>query len=166
MKKCVPRKSVRVLGAGVIVCSAAAALWAFHDLFYGDQAPAACLLMGFFFGGAALYLLYSMVSLGNWGYFYDEEKIIFVLSRKDRREFRWEQLQKAGVSYPGQAGYFYFQGGKKIGLNPQMEGYEQLIAMLRKKGLSAAQASNFVEVDPKDVFQQIFGQQFGKGGKK
>lgn len=162
MKQCVPRKSARVLGVGVILCSAGAAVWAFCGLFSRDQSPAACLLLGLFFGGFALFMLHSMVSLGNWGYFYDEEQITFVLSRKDRRQFRWEQLQEAGVSYPAQAGYFYFRDGKKMALSPQMEGYDQFIATLRQKGLTAAQTSGGVDIDPQEIFQQFFGQQFGK----
>lgn len=162
MKRCGPRRSARLLGAGVMLCSAGAAVWAFYELVSGRQSPTACLLLGLFFGGFALYLLHSMVSLGNWGYFYDEETIVFVLSRKDRRQFRWEQLRENGVSYPAQAGYFCFRDGKKIALSPQMDGYDQLIAMLRKKGLLAAQAAPFAEIDPQDIFQQFFGQQFGK----
>lgn len=166
MKKCAPSPFDRLLSVFAIAACALAAFWAFFQLFVEGQSLIACLIMGLLFGGAALYLLRSGIMTRGWGYFYDEEKIIFVLSRKNRREFRWERLK--GAAYPAQAGYFYFQDGKKIALNPRMKGYEQLIAMFQKKGLSAAPAANFAHIDPKDIFHQMFGEQFGnnKAGKK
>lgn len=164
MKKCAPSPFDRLLSLFAIAACALAAFWAFFQLFVGGPLMA-CLIMGLLFGASALYLLRSAIMMSGWGYFYDEEKIIFVLSRKERREFRWEQLKGLGAAYPAQVGYFYFQDGKKIALNPRMKGYEQLIAMFQKQGLSAASAANFAQVDPKDIFHQMFGEEFGKSGK-
>ena len=56
-----------------------------------------------------------------------DEKIIFALSRKDHREFRWDELQnaKTNIFYPSSpaAWYFYFQDEKKtrkIAVTPPM----------------------------------------------
>jgi len=62
--------------------------------------PLLLLAAGILFGCFAVYLVWRVVDMGNCGAFYDEEKILLVLSRKDRREFRWEELQKANVFYP------------------------------------------------------------------
>ncbi len=165
MKKCAPPASYRFLSVFVVVACGAAAFLAFCQLFYGGQSPVVCAIMGLLFGSAALFLLRSMIFRSGWGFFYDDEKVIFVLSRKDRREYSWEQLKNADIAYPIQEGYFYFPDGEKIALHPRMEGYASFVAMLQRKGLKAARAPNFADVDPKDIFYQMFGEEFEKGGK-
>lgn len=111
--------------------------------------------------------------MGNWGFFYDDEKIIFALSRKDRREFRWEELQntKTNIFYPSSpaAWYFYFQDEKKtrkIAITPHMAGYSEFVDMLKKKGfpVQSPGAFNF-DKNAEDIFHEVFGEDFGKDSK-
>ena len=106
--------------------------------------------------------------------FYDDEKIIFALSRKDHREFRWDELQnaKTNIFYPSSpaAWYFYFQDEKKtkkIAVTPRLAGYNEFVDMLRKKGFPAQSPSalNFDKNTAKDIFHEVFGQDFGKSSK-
>ena len=79
MKKCAPPASYRFLSVFVVVACGAAAFLAFCQLFYGGQSPVVCAIMVLLFGGAALFLLRSMIFRSGWGFFYDDEKVIFVL---------------------------------------------------------------------------------------
>lgn len=144
MRKCVPRVSDRVITVLAVIVCAAAAIFAFRQLFCGEQPPVVFLSAGILFSGVAVRTLWRMSEMGGWGFFYDDEKIIFVLSRRDRREFRWNELRNAQEnakirifcqSFP-EAWYFYFLDKKKIrqlAAIPRMEGYDELAAMLRKK---------------------------------
>lgn len=112
--------------------------------------------------------------MGNWVFFYDDEKIIFALSRKDHREFRWDELQnaKTNIFYPSSpaAWYFYFQDEKKtkkIAVTPRLAGYNEFVDMLRKKGFPVQSPGtlNFDKNTAKDIFHEVFGEDFGKGSK-
>lgn len=144
MKKCVPRTSDRIIAILTSAVCAAASFLAFREFLYGDQSPVVFGAIGVLIGGISIHMFWRIIYMGNWGFFYDEEKIIFVLSHKDRREFRWEDLQgsKTNIFYPTSpaAWYFYFQDekkAKKIAVNPRMAGYDEFVAMLRKKGFPA-----------------------------
>ena len=93
MKKCIPRTSDRIITVLAAIVCAIAAFFAFRELLNGGQPPVVFLAMSILFGGIAIHTIWRMIYMGNWGFFYDDEKIIFVLSHKDRREFRWEELQ-------------------------------------------------------------------------
>lgn len=170
MKKCIPRTSDRIITVLAAIVCAIAAFFAFRELLNGGQPPVVFLAMSILFGGIAIHTIWRMIYMGNWGFFYDDEKIIFVLSHKDRREFRWEELQnsKTNIFYPSSpaAWYFYFQDEKKtrkIAVTPRMAGYNEFVDMLKKKGFPAQSpgAFNFDRNAAKDIF---YGD-FGKGSK-
>ena len=140
MKKCIPRTSDRIITVLAAIVCAIAAFFAFRELLNGGQPPVVFSAMGILLGSIAIHTIWRMIYMGNWGFFYDDEKIIFALSRKDRREFRWEELQnsKTNIFYPSSpsAWYFYFQDEKrtkKIAVTPRMAGYSEFADMLKKK---------------------------------
>ena len=102
MKKCIPRTSDRIITVLAAIVCAIAAFLAFRELLHGGQSPVVFFAMGILLGGIAIHIIWRMIYVGNWGFFYDDEKIIFALSRKDRWEFRWEELQnsKTNIVYP------------------------------------------------------------------
>lgn len=172
MKKCIPRTSDRIITVLAAVVCAIGAVFAFREFISGGQPPVVFLAMSLLFGGIALHTIWRMIYMGNWGFFYDNEKIIFALSRKDRREFRWEELQnaKANIFYPSSpaAWYFYFQDEKKtkkIAVTLRMTGYSEFLDMLKKKGFPAQNPGtlNFDKNAAKDIFHEVFGEDFGKG---
>lgn len=174
MKKCIPRTSDRIVTVLAAIVCAVAAFFAFRELLYGGQPPIVFFAMSILLGGVTVHTIWRMIYMGNWGFFYDDEKIIFALSRKDRREFRWEELQnsKTNIFYPSSpaAWYFYFQDGKKIkkiAVSPCMVGYNEFVDMLKKKGFSAQSPGvfNFDKKAARNIFHEVFGEDFGKDSK-
>lgn len=174
MKKCIPRTFDRIITVLVAIVCAIVAFFAFRELLNGGQPPVVFFAMSILFGGIAIHTIGRMIYMGNWGFFYDDEKIIFVLSHKDRREFRWEELQnsKTNIFYPSSpaAWYFYFQDEKKtrkIAVTPRMAGYSEFVDILKKKGFpsQSPNAFNFDKYAAKDIFHEVFGEDFGKGSK-
>ena len=175
MKKCVPRTSDRVISVLAAIVCAIIAFFAFRELLYGNQPPLVFLGISILSGSAAIHTIWRTIYMGNWGFFYNDEKIIFVLSSKDRREFRWDELKNGepNIFYPSSPAswYFYFHDEKKIkkiAVTPHMAGYDEFVEMLKKKGFPAQRpgAVNFDKIVTKDIFNEIFGEDFGKDGRK
>lgn len=174
MKKCVPAASGRVCALLVIAVSGAGAGFFLRKLLAGEQPRLALLGLGVFLGGTALRLLWALVSKGNWGFFYDNERVVFVLSRKDRREYRWEELPEAGITFldpasPRAWGYFFFPvagKGRQMAVAPGMTGREEFLATVREKGVPAPGAIPLgtKEPDVEEIFRTVFDGEFG--GKK
>ena len=99
MKKCVPRGSDRIISYLTIAFLFGGSVFFLYKLICGGEAPLFFLAASIALGGVAIRLLYKAITMGNWGFFYDDEKIVFVLSRKDRREIRWDQLQSAKENF-------------------------------------------------------------------
>ena len=174
MKKCIPCTFDRIITVLAAIVCAIAAFFAFRELLNGGQPPVVFSAMGILLGSIAIHTIWRMIYMGNWGFFYDDEKIIFALSRKERREFRWEELQnaKTNIFYPSSptAWYFYFQDEKKtrkIAVTPRMAGYNEFVDMLKKKGFPAQSpgAFDFDKIAAKDIFYEVFGEDFGKSSK-
>lgn len=173
MRKCVPRASDRVITVLAVIVCAAAAIFAFRQLFCGEQPPVVFLSAGILFSGVAVRTLWRMSDMGSWGFFYDDEKIIFALSRRDRREFRWNELRNAQEnakirifcqSFP-EAWCFYFPDKKKIrklAAIPRMEGYDELAAMLRKKEVPAEKTMGRSTASEKEWLGQIYHEIYGE----
>ena len=102
MKKCIPCTLDRIITVLAAIVCAIAAFFAFRELLIGGQPPVVFFTMSILLGGIAIHMIWRIIYMGNWGFFYDDEKIIFALSHKDRREFRWEELQnsKTNIVYP------------------------------------------------------------------
>ena len=175
MKKCVPRTSDRIITVLAAIVCAVVAFFAFRELLYGEQSPVVFLGISIMFSGVAIHTVWRTIYMGNWGFFYNDEKIIFVLSSKDRREFRWDELKNGepNIFYPSSPAswYFYFHDEKKIkkiAVTPRMAGYDEFVEMLKKKGFPAQRpgAVNFDKKATKDIFNEIFGEDFGKDGRK
>ena len=174
MKKCIPCTFDRIITVLAAIVCAIAAFFAFRELLNGGQPPVVFSAIVILLGSIAIHTIWRMIYMGNWGFFYDDEKIIFALSRKERREFRWEELQnaKTNIFYPSSptAWYFYFQDEKKtrkIAVTPRMAGYNEFVDMLKKKGFPAQSpgAFNFDKIAAKDIFHEVFGEDFGKDSK-
>ena len=170
MKKCIPCTLDRIITVLAAIVCAIAAFFAFRELLIGGQPPVVFFTMSILLGGIAIHMIWRIIYMGNWGFFYDDEKIIFALSHKDRREFRWEELQnsKTNIVYPlsPAAWYFYFQDEKKtrkIAVTPRMAGYNEFVDMLKKKGFPA-QSPGALNFD-KNAAKDIFHEDFGKGSK-
>lgn len=171
MKKCVPSAFDRIITILAALGCAVIAFFAFRQFLLEDRTPIMfCVVL--LFVGAAVYSLGSLWLAGNWGFFYNEEKIVFVLLRNDRREFRWEDLpwaiENKKISICRQSSpevwYFYFPGEKKkrqLTVLPRMTGYEELIAMLRKKNVPAQEPGESF-VFNKEQANEIFCQAFGR----
>ena len=176
MKKCVPRMSDRIIAVIAAAVCAIIAFFAFREWLYGEQSHIVFCAAGVLCAGISIHTLCRMIYMGDWGFFYNDEKIIFVLSRKDRREFRWDELQdaKADIFYPSSpaAWYFYFRDQKKIkkiAVTPRMTGYDEFVGMLRKKGFPAQNPGtisfdSFDKETASEIFREVFGEDFGKGG--
>lgn len=175
MKRCVPRTADRVTtllaAAGL---GAVGALAAREGLRQG-QPDLGCLVTAALFGGMALWLAWRMLCTAGWGFYYDEERVVFALSRSDRREYRWEELSGAEVRFVfgPTAMYFLFADGKRINLLPRMEGCDAFLTTLRQKGVPAAGGIHLGGLgdlgDPPTaarVFTELFGEEFGKGGHR
>ena len=93
MKKCIPCTSDRIITALAAVVCAVAAFFSCRELLCGGQPPTVFFAMTLLFGGVAIHTIWHMIYMGNWGFFYDDEKIIFALSRKDRRYASSGRLQ-------------------------------------------------------------------------
>ena len=87
MKKCIPRTSDRIITVLAAVVCAVAAFFACRELLCGGQPPAVFFAMTLLFGGVAIHTIWRMIYMGNWGFFYDDEKIIFALSCKVKNVF-------------------------------------------------------------------------------
>ncbi|MCI8703671.1 MAG: hypothetical protein HFE60_05125 [Anaerotignum sp.] len=173
MRKCVPCASDRMITALAVIVCAAAAILAFRQLLCGEQPPAVFLSVGILFSGVAVRTLWQMSHVGSRGFFYDDEKIIFALSRRDRREFLWDELRNAQEnakirifcqSFP-EAWYFYFPDKKKIrqlAAIPRMEGYDGLASMLRKKEIPAGKTTGRSAASEKEWLGQIYHEIYGE----
>lgn len=170
MKKCVPPSSYRILAVLTILLCAVGAVFSFHEFTCGNQPPIVFLAMGAALGGISVYLLVTTIFKSGWGFFYDEEKIIFALSRNDRREFRWEELKasQTGLAYPAPAApsvsfYIPDPSGKKkmkrISITPAMTGYEEFAATLKKQGFPAALPLDADALDMEKIYHGFFGGQ-------
>ena len=56
---------------------------------------------------------------------------------------------------------------RKIAVTPRMAGYNEFVDMLKKKGFPAQSpgAFNFDKNAAKDIFHEVFGEDFGKSSK-
>lgn len=172
MKKCVPCIRDRIFAVLVIVFCAAIAVIVFRQAISKEELTLPALAVVLLFGGVSIYMLWSMICTGNWGFFYNEEKIIFVLSRKDRLEFRWEDLSwaqenaKLSIFYQPspEAWNFCFPGKRRIrqiSAVPSLSGYEELAEMFRKKEVQALGTAGHVDFD-KEMADEIFKKAFGR----
>lgn len=166
MKKCVPRISDRIITVLAIVFLAAAAVFFFYMPFSEDEATLFFLVAGVVLGGVAIRLGYRTITMGNWGVFYNDEKIVFVLSRKDCREIRWDQLQsvKDKIFYlqPSGSGYFYFPDNKKISISPRMAGFDEFMSTIKEKGFSVAKPFDADRFDNPEELKKILDTVLGK----
>lgn len=179
MKKCVTPAAYHILTVAAAIACAAMAAYAFWVWRYRDHSTIMLFPVALF-SVAAFKPSWNLYQMKNWGFYYNEEKIIFVLSRRDRREFRWDELQKAKEdsaidiccqSLPG-IWHFYFPEKKKIKhilAVPRMAGYDEFIAMLKKKNVPAHEADGGIVYDKKwadEVFHQITGEPLYKKDKR
>lgn len=172
MKQCVPRKTDRLLSLVFVAILGGMSVLPFRELIWGDQSPLACLALGLFWAGTAVYLLWRMLRTAGWGFYYDEERVIFAFSRRDRREYRWDALAAEGVRFVFAVTtmYFLFPDGKRLNVLPRMEGYEEFMDLVQRKNLPAAQGIHVGDLrdEPtaEKVFKEMFGEEFGKGAKR
>lgn len=131
------------------------------------------------FAGVCIHTLWGMFYKGTCSFFYDEEKVIFALSRQERWEFRWEELSSArengkiDICYHSLTGVwdFYFPKRGKIKhliATRRMAGYDEFIAMLKKKKAPAHEADGRVIYDKEwadKIFREVTGEPLYKKNK-
>ena len=186
MKKCVSPTFDRIIAALAAIVCAIIAFSAFREFAYGNQSSIMVLAVVLLFGGGSVRTLYHAICAGNRGVFYDDEKVNFAFSRKDCREFRWDELKDAVengeicISYQSTTKIksvpaiwnFYFPDKKKIKqfvVMPRMAGYDELIAMLNEKEVPAEKAEPGDIVYNKEqlnkIYHEVFGENLGKDSK-
>lgn len=177
MKKCVQSAFYHVLtiaasiGCGIIALSILPVARDEHVMLF----PFAL------FAGVCIHTLWGTFYKGTCSFFYDEEKVIFALSRQERWEFRWEELPSAkengkiiDICYHASTGVwnFYFpnQGKiKQLTATRRMAGYDAFIAMLKKKNVPAHEADGRVIYDKEwadQVFREVTGKPLYKKNQK
>lgn len=176
MKKCVQSTSNRVLtiaaaiGCGVIALSILPVARYEH----------AALFPFALFAGVCIHTLWKTFYKGTCGFFYDEEKAIFALSRQERWEFRWEELPsekekgKLDICYQSSTGvwnFYFLEKGKikQLIATRRMAGYDAFIAMLKKKNAPAHEADGRIVFDKEwadQVFREVTGEPLYKKNKR
>lgn len=101
------------------------------------------------FGVCAIYFAIKLFCLGVGYVLYNEEMVVFVLNRRERRSYRWQDLGPGGVRLrnigeiepailPFLRGWFFeFPDGKRMPVRAAMKGYPEFEALLVRKGLLA-----------------------------
>ncbi len=116
----------------------------------------------FMFGSLAAFIIYRALYLGMSWVEYDEETMIFHISRKEIHRFRWEEIpgSKIQVERNG-SGYLFCirqNGGQTtIQLNRFFSGYKELEAVLEKTGVLRRMGFSTKE-DMIQYAEQVFGQ--------
>lgn len=98
------------------------------------------------FAAFAVYFAYRVLYLGHGYILYNEEMVVFVLNRRDRRSYRWQDLGTSGVTLRNlgeiepavlllRGWLFTFPDGKKAPVRAVMGGYREFEATLNRKGL-------------------------------
>lgn len=99
-----------------------------------------------FMGGIVLYFAYCVFWKGPGCVLYNEEMVVFVLNRRDRRSYRWEDLRPGGVTVRNlgelEAGavlllagwVFEFPDGRRMPVRAVLKGYREFEALLARKG--------------------------------
>ena len=77
-------------------------------------------------------LLYRAFVMGVWGVCYDNYEITFMLTKKDRRTYRWSDLDKSGISLTPDF-CFHFPDKKTMGINPAMTNYHDFKQTLQQQ---------------------------------
>ncbi len=105
-----------------------------------------------FFGAFVVYFAFHIFFMGTGCILYDEEMVVFVLNRRERRSYRWRDLRPGGVTVrslreiePGGAvflldgWYFTFSDGRRFPVRAILPGYREFVNLLAKKGLLTGQ---------------------------
>lgn len=99
------------------------------------------------FGAFVVYYAYAVFYLGTGCILYNEEMVVFVLNRRDRRSYRWQDLGPGGVTVRNLGdiepaavllleGYFFeFPDGKRIPVRAVLKGYREFVELLERKRL-------------------------------
>ena len=104
------------------------------------------------FGAFVVYFAFHIFFMGTGCILYDEEMVVFVLNRRERRSYRWRDLRPGGVTVrslreiePGGAvflldgWYFTFPDGRRFPVRAILPGYGEFVDLLAKKGLLTGQ---------------------------
>lgn len=98
------------------------------------------------FAGFVVFFAYTIFYKGAGYILYNEEMVVFVLNRRDRRSYRWQDLRSAGVTLrclgeiePAvlllEGWLFEFPDGKRMPVRAILRGYREFVELLTKKGL-------------------------------
>lgn len=98
------------------------------------------------FASFVVFFAYRVFYLGCSYVLYNEEMVVFVLNRRDRRSYCWKDLGFYGVTLrnvgdiePGvpllRGWFFEFPDGKRMPVRAIMAGYRDFEALLVRKGL-------------------------------
>ena len=104
------------------------------------------------FGAFVVYFAFHIFFMGTGCILYDEEMVVFVLNRRERRSYRWRDLRPGGVTVrslreiePGGAvflldgWYFTFSDGRRFPVRAILQGFGEFVNLLAKKGLLTGQ---------------------------
>lgn len=99
------------------------------------------------FGAFVVYYAYAVFYRGTGCILYNEDMVVFVLNRRERRSYRWQDLRTAGVMLrrlgdiePAAVllleGYFFeFPDGRRMPVRAVLKGYREFVDTLARKGL-------------------------------
>lgn len=101
------------------------------------------------FGAFVVYYAYAVFYKGTGCILYNEEMVVFVFNRRERRSYRWQDLGPGGVTVrrlgdiePAAVllleGYFFeFPDGRRMPVRAVLKGYREFVELLRRKRLVA-----------------------------
>lgn len=141
MKQCRPGWKQWITLIFVFLFSALMFIFGVYEVFFDTQPVKEehyIMILGMLlFGGILIYLFRRILCLGMPWIAYNGQKIVFHFSEKQERAYSWELFMREEISIdPTPMGYiFVFSDKKQFSINQTMNGYKELICMLKTKAL-------------------------------
>lgn len=136
VKRCVPCTFIMVVSNACLLFLGAIMLFMIYKGVFAigvsSQNRIALFLGGAMGGVLFASLLYRAFVMGVWGVCYDNYEITFMLTKKDRRTYRWSELDKSGISLTPDF-CFHFPDKKTMGINPAMTNYHDFKQTLQQQ---------------------------------
>ena len=135
-----------------------------------DYQDVAAVFIVIFFCALTIWFSYASRIIAIRKILYDDKKIIFILSKTDHREYRWEELKDVPITFSDECVYFtktkviekrlfggvmsHTKNGFNMKIIPTMDGYYELIKTINQKGAPIYKSP--MEDKFKDFFDDFF----------